>query len=193
MIMPSAPHSPLIHRGPAVTPAGPSPTGDVVGALTTGALEHMARLAWRNNARCIGRLFWEGLHLFDARTAGSPEEVFEACVRHLEFATNGGRIRTAVTVFAEAEPEEKGIRIWNTQLIRYAGYRAADGSVLGDPGEVAFTERVMEMGWQPPRDRSAFDVLPLVVDFPGHAPRWFELPRHAVLEAPSSVGLPTWV
>jgi nitric-oxide synthase len=89
-----------------------------------------------------------------------------------------------VTVFAAAEPEEKGIRIWNTQLIRYAGYRAADGSILGDPGEVAFTERVMEMGWQPPRDRSAFDVLPLVVDFPGHAPRWFELPRHAVLEVP---------
>jgi nitric oxide synthase oxygenase domain/subunit len=146
----------------------------------------MARLAWRNNARCIGRLFWESLCLFDARTAGSPEEVFEACVRHLQYATNGGRIRTAVTVFAEAEPEEKGIRIWNTQLIRYAGYRAADGTIRGDPSEVAFTERVMEMGWQPPRDRSAYDVLPLVVDFPGHAPRWFELPKHAVLEVPIS-------
>jgi nitric-oxide synthase len=173
-----------MHTDPAVTAPNPSPVGDVVSALPTFALERMARLAWRNNARCIGRLFWEDLHLFDARTASSPEEVFEACVRHLEFATNGGRIRTAVTVFAATEPEEKGIRIWNTQLIRYAGYRATDGSVLGDPGEVAFTERAMEMGWQPPRDRSAFDVLPLVVDFPGRAPRWFELPREAVLEVP---------
>jgi nitric oxide synthase oxygenase domain/subunit len=62
----------------------------------------MVRLAWRNNARCIGRLFWESLHLFDARAAGSPDEVFEACVKHLEYATNGGRIRPAVTVFASA-------------------------------------------------------------------------------------------
>jgi nitric-oxide synthase len=107
-------------------------------------------------------------------------------VRHLEYASNGGRIRPAITVFAPTDPEEKGIRLWNTQLIRYAGYRATDGSVLGDPDQVAFTARVMELGWQPPRDRSAFDVLPLVVDFPGHAPRWFELPKHAVLEVPIS-------
>lgn len=160
--------------------------GGLADSLPTGALERMARLAWRNNARCIGRLFWESLHLFDARTVDSPEEVFEACVRHLEYASNGGRIRPAVTVFASAGPEERGIRIWNTQLIRYAGYRAADGTILGDPDQVAFTTRVIEMGWQPPRDRSAFDVLPLVVDFPGHAPRWFELPKHAVLEVPIS-------
>lgn len=154
--------------------------------LSPRQLQKMARLAWRNNARCIGRLFWEGLHVLDARSAGGPGEVFEACVRHLEYATNGGRIRTAVTVFPAAAPGEKGIRIWNTQLIRYAGYRAADGSVLGDPNEAAFTERVMEMGWQPPHDRTAFDLLPLVVDFPGHPPRWFRLPEHAVLEVPIS-------
>lgn len=175
-----------MHPRPAVTPASPASVGDGVSALSTGALERMARLAWRNNARCIGRLFWESLHLLDARTAGSPDEVFEACVRHLEYASNGGRIRPAVTVFAPADPGEKGIRLWNTQLIRYAGYRAADGGVLGDPDQVAFTARVMEMGWLPPRDRSAFDVLPLVVDFPGHVPRWFELPGRAVLEVPIS-------
>lgn len=150
--------------------------------LTSCSLEHMARLAWRNNARCIGRLFWDKLHLFDARTADTPAEVFEACVRHLDFATNTGRIRPAITVFASAEPGEKGIRIWNSQLIRYAGYRAADGTVLGDPAEIEFTARAMEMGWQPPRDRSAFDLLPVVVDFPGHAPRWFKLPKQVVME-----------
>jgi nitric-oxide synthase len=158
--------------------------GQEEGDLPLAALERMARLAWRNNARCIGRLFWETLHVFDARTAASPGEVFEACVRHLEYASNGGRIRPVVSVFASAAPEEKGIRIWNSQLIRYAGYRAADGSILGDPDQLAFTQRVMEMGWLPPRERSAFDVLPLVVDFPGHAMHWFELPKHAVLEVP---------
>jgi nitric-oxide synthase len=86
-------------------------------------LAQMARIAWRNNARCIGRLFWQSLELLDARAADSAEEVFEACLKHLEFATNGGRIRSAVTVFRAADAAGHGIRIWNRQLIRYAGYR----------------------------------------------------------------------
>lgn len=182
--MPPDPHPPLIRQDLASSFMD-SPRPDLEEtALSKGALECMARLAWRNNARCIGRLFWESLHLFDERAASNPEEVFEACVRHLEYTSNGGRIRPAVTVFAAADLEEKGIRLWNTQLIRYAGYRAADGSVLGDPHQVAFTARLMEMGWRPPRDCSAFDVLPLVVDFPGHRVRWFDLPKRAVLEVP---------
>ncbi len=44
-------------------------------SLSTGQLENMAKLAWRNNARCIGRLFWESLHLFDARSVDSPEGI----------------------------------------------------------------------------------------------------------------------
>lgn len=154
--------------------------------LTAAELEQLAKLAWRNSARCIGRLFWDTLQLLDARTAATPGEVFEACVEHLRHATNGGRIRSAITVFQEAGPNEKGIRLWNTQLIRYAGYRAEDGTILGDPDQVAFTQRVMELGWNPPRQRSRFDLLPLVVDFPGHPPRLFDLPREAVLEVPIS-------
>ena len=155
--------------------------------LSSSDLEGVARLAWRNNAQCIGRLLWETLHLLDARTANSPDEVFEACVRHVDFATNNGCIRPTITVFASAEPKEKGIRFWNSQLIRYAGYRAADGTVLGDPAETEFTARAIEIGWKPPRDRSAFDLLPIVVEFPGHAPRWFELPRKAVMEVQLSL------
>ncbi|WP_044747531.1 nitric oxide synthase oxygenase [Bacillus alveayuensis] len=30
-------------------------------------LEHGAKMAWRNSNRCIGRLFWQSLHVFDAR------------------------------------------------------------------------------------------------------------------------------
>lgn len=30
--------------------------------------------------------------------------------------------------------------MWNSQLIRYAGYKQPDGSILGDPANVEFTE-----------------------------------------------------
>ncbi len=160
------------------------PLGEGGAVLGSESLQQMARLAWRNNARCIGRLFWNSLHLFDARGARGASEVFEACVEHLRYATGQGKIRAAITVFAEAEADEVGMRIWNRQLIRYAGYRAADGKVLGDPEQVAFTERLRELGWVPPRERSAFDVLPLAIACPGESVRLFTLPKEAVLEVP---------
>jgi nitric-oxide synthase len=147
-------------------------------------LTQLARLAWRNNARCIGRLFWNTLEMLDAREAATAGDVFDACVSHLRFATNGGRIRSAVTLFAPAEDGRRGIRIWNRQLVRYAGYRAADGTVLGDPEQAAFTEKAIALGWKPPGERTAFDVLPLVIEVPGDQPRCFSLPSDAVLEVP---------
>jgi nitric-oxide synthase len=42
------------------------------------------------------------------------------------------------------------------------------------------------MGQLGTSEEEAVHVLPLVVDFPGHAPRWFGLPGHAVLEVPIS-------
>lgn len=148
---------------------------------TADDLTLLAKIAWRNNARCIGRLFWNTLEVLDARAATRPDEVFEACVEHLRFSTNGGKIRSAVTLFAPAGGEG-GIRIWNRQLVRYAGYRGPDGTVLGDPEQADFTERVMAMGWQPPRERSPFDILPLVIQVPGDRARLFSLPADAVLE-----------
>jgi len=31
-------------------------------------------------------------------------------------------------------------RVWNGQLVRYAGYKQSDGSVIGDPASIEFTE-----------------------------------------------------
>jgi len=146
------------------------------------ALSEMAKVAWRNHARCIGRLHWNRLETFDARHAGSPEEVYAACVEHLLHSTNGGRIRPTVTLFREADSQAGEIRIWNDQLIRYAGYRGRDGSILGDPAQADFTEKLISMGWRPPSSPGMFDLLPLVIAFPGSPPRLFELPREAVLE-----------
>lgn len=112
----------------------------------------------------------------------SPEEIFNACVEHIRVATNGGRIRPLMSVFAPRRPGERGIRIWNYQLIRYAGYRNTYGGVTGDPAEAELTQLCMDMGWRGPGGR--FDVLPLLIDVPGHPLRLFELPPDAVLEVP---------
>lgn len=147
-----------------------------------GQLSEVVKVAWRNSSRCIARLFWQSLELLDARSAKTADEVFEACLHHLQYSTNGGRIRSAITVFAAAEDNADGIRIWNPQLIRYAGYRARDGTILGDPMLCDFTTRVQELGWVPPRQRTQFDLLPLVIGMPGKPPKVMDLPADFVLE-----------
>ena len=102
-------------------------------------LDDAARLAWRESVRCIGRLHWRSLQVVDARSLDDADEVFEACVEHLRVATNDGRIIPTQTIFAQWKEGHPSIRIWNHQLIRYAGYRHPDGSVLGDPVNAAFT------------------------------------------------------
>jgi nitric-oxide synthase len=124
------------------------------------------------------------LSVVDARELTTAGDVFDACVDHLRRSTNGGRIRPMITVFAPADGNGDGPRIWNDQLIRYAGYRRSDGSVLGDPEQADFTEQARKLGWVPPEIPGPFDLLPVVVQMRGEAPRWFELPRDAVLEVP---------
>ncbi|MTE21719.1 nitric oxide synthase oxygenase [Streptomyces sp. TRM43335] len=141
-----------------------------------------ARVAWRNAARCIGRLYWNSLRVLDRRHVTAPEEIHHHLCEHLRQATNGGRIRPVVSVFAPDTPDRPGPRVWNDQLVRYAGHRRPDGGVTGDPAYVGFTDVVREMGWQPPG--GPFDVLPLVVDAPDDKPRLFEVPRDLVLEVP---------
>jgi len=147
-------------------------------------LEYACRLAWRNNRRCIGRRFWPTLEVADAREAVPAGEIFDACVEHLRRSTNGGKIKPLITVFAPADGAGAGPIIHNYQLIRYAGYREADGRVTGDPAEAGFTERVMRAGWRPPARRGAFDLLPLLIETPGEGEKLFELPADAVLEVP---------
>jgi len=153
---------------------------------TPEELAFACRTAWRNNRRCIGRRFWESLEVIDARHLTSAADIFEACVAHLRRSTNAGRIQPLITVFAPSGGDTPGPRIHNYQLVRYAGYRAADGSVLGDPAEADFTARLIEAGWTPPRERTAFDLLPLLIETPEESPRLFPVPADAVLEVPIS-------
>lgn len=98
-------------------------------------LKHGARMAWRNNNRCIGRLFWQSLEVFDARDVRDELDAASRIFRHMSYATNNGRIRPAITVFPASHSNNR-IRIWNHQLVRYAGYRKEDG-IVGDSAMLA--------------------------------------------------------
>ena len=151
----------------------------------TGAeVEFGAKVAWRNAARCIGRLYWHGLHVRDRRAVHTPSAVADECAAHLRACTRGGRIRSTITVFAPDRPGQPGPRIVNDQLVRYAGHRTSSGAIRGDAGQVELTEHALALGWQPPDPPGRFDVLPLLISAGGAAPEVYELPRNAVLEVP---------
>nr|XP_047909295.1 nitric oxide synthase, endothelial [Anser cygnoides] len=141
-----------------------------------------AKQAWRNAARCVGRIQWNKLQVFDARDCASVGEMFGFLCTHIQYATNRGNIRSAITIFPQRVPGRGDFRIWNSQLIRYAGYRQPDGSVLGDPANVDITELCVHYGWSPGNGR--FDVLPLLLQGPDEAPELFPLPPELVLEVP---------
>ncbi len=142
-----------------------------------------ARMAWRNSTRCIGRLHWKSLIVRDLRHLFTAEDLFQALVDHLRVATHGGKIQPTITVFAPLVPGQEGIRLWNSQLIRYAGYQHADGTIVGDPQQVAFTAALRRLGWSG-GSGGPFDVLPLVIHMPGQHPKIFDLPGDALLEVP---------
>ncbi|MEI8292864.1 MAG: nitric oxide synthase oxygenase [bacterium] len=156
--------------------------------LSFEELEHGARMAWRNNARCIGRLFWPSLKVRDLRHISDPVEVHPALLSHLETATNGGKIQPLITVFAPATSEGPAVRIWNHQLLGYAGYEQPDGSILGDPKNLSFTREALSLGWKGPDTR--FDLLPLIIQQRGRAPVLFPPPHGQALEIP--LRHPTW-
>ena len=118
---------------------------------TVDELTYGARVAWRNSARCIGRLYWNSLRLRDRRHVTVPADVAAECVEHLRDATRGGQIRSTITVFAQDRPHRPGPRIHNDQLVRYAGHRTASGEIRGDGRYAGFTDRAVELGLATPR------------------------------------------
>jgi nitric-oxide synthase len=150
---------------------------------TPAELAFAARVAWRNSSRCIGRLYWRTLRVRDRRQVNDADQIAAECVTHLRQATNAGRIRPMITVFAPDAPGCPGPRVLNSQLIGYAGYQPGT-TVIGDPTHLEITRLAHELGWRAGDPPGRFDLLPLIVQSPGLAPAWFELPRDAVLEVP---------
>jgi nitric-oxide synthase len=156
-------------------------------AHTSAELAFGARLALRDSGWCPAGVPWRGLLVRDLRDVRDGAAVAEACAEHLRMATGAGRISPMVTVFAPDTPWRPGPRIRNDQLVRYAGYREPEevgGGVLGDRRYIDLTIGVCRLGWRPPTGRSAFDLLPLVVETAHDEVTLHPLPRDAVLEVP---------
>ncbi|XP_011165980.2 nitric oxide synthase, salivary gland [Solenopsis invicta] len=156
--------------------------------LTETELVFGAKLAWRNAARCIGRIQWSKLQVFDCRYVTTTSGMFEALCNHIKYSTNKGNIRSAITIFPQRTDGKHDYRVWNQQLINYAGYKNPDGTILGDPANVEFTEVCIKLGWKGARTR--FDILPLVLSANGHDPDYFDIPSDLVLEV--SLSHPTY-
>ena len=132
--------------------------------LDADELRWAGRVAWRNHARCIGRLHWRSLEVRDRREVTEPARIAEALREHLLAAQGDGTVRSLLTVFAPAERAGgPAPRIWNGQLCAYAGYRGAGGAILGDPKNVVLTDHALELGWRPPAVRGRFDLLPWII------------------------------
>uniref|UniRef100_A0A3B4YGT4 Nitric oxide synthase n=1 Tax=Seriola lalandi dorsalis TaxID=1841481 RepID=A0A3B4YGT4_SERLL len=121
-----------------------------------------AKHAWRNAARCVGRIQWSKLQVIYSM----PKIIFCISTSIFTFRTDG----------------KHDFRVWNSQLIRYAGYKQPDGQIMGDPANVEFTEICMQLGWKAPKGR--FDVLPLLLQANGNDPELFEIPEDLILEVP---------
>uniref|UniRef100_A0AAX7TCI6 Nitric oxide synthase n=1 Tax=Astatotilapia calliptera TaxID=8154 RepID=A0AAX7TCI6_ASTCA len=141
-----------------------------------------AKHAWRNAARCVGRIQWSKLQVFDARDCTTAHGMYNYICNHIKYATNKGNLRSAITIFPQRTDGKHDFRVWNSQLIRYAGYKQPDGRILGDPANVEFTEICMQLGWKAPKGR--FDVLPLLLQANGNDPELFEIPEDLILEVP---------
>lgn len=130
---------------------------------TATELQFGVQWAWRSSNRCVGRHMWRTLMVQDCREIRSRSGVVDALENHLNLAWQGGAIQSVISVFAPRDPnrvdEPDPVRIANHQLLRYAGFEQADGSIQGDPHSFDFTQRMLQQGWIPNR-RTAHTPLP---------------------------------
>ncbi|GAA6085147.1 nitric oxide synthase 2b, inducible [Tachysurus ichikawai] len=87
-------------------------------------------------------------------------------------------IRSAITMFPQRTDGQHDFRIWNSQLIKYAGYQTD----LLPFGYTSGSSMIIcvHLGWMP--KNGSFDVLPLVLQANGEDPDLFEIPPELLLE-----------
>eukprot|EP00122_Pirum_gemmata_P012352 Pgem_evm1s11475 len=123
------------------------------------------------------------MHVIDKRHVTTARECFNSMVEHVREAVQDGVIKTVITLFPPCKPDSTPIRIWNGQIFAYAGYRDDEGNILGEPAQVEFTECLIKLGWEPPDNRTGFDVLPIAIQASENdLVEFFELPRDVIHE-----------
>ncbi len=148
---------------------------------THDELSYGCKIAWRNSVHCIGRIFWPGMQVIDARHLRDEREIFNALVDHLRYATNGGAHPVPDDLLLADRRSSPGTH----QLIRYAGYyasRTAVSSAIRPRSKSRITRACIRLA-----RRKAHPVRCPAADHPGdedRPPQWFEIPEDAVLEVP---------
>ena len=137
-------------------------------------LSYGAKVAWRNSNRCIGRLFWNSLKIIDCRKLLEINDIYSALFDHIEFATDNGNIKSTISIFNR----KLNIKIWNAQLIGYAGYKEKNGTIIGDPKNINFTKHCLKLGWRP--KKTEFDILPIVIKIGSNPPEFREIPKNII-------------
>jgi nitric oxide synthase oxygenase domain/subunit len=89
--------------------------------LKTPELLFGAKTAWRNASRCIGRIQWNNIDLYDCRHVRTTEDMFQCLCVHMKNAYNGGNIRSSITIFPQRVTGKEDFRLWNHQLYAFAG------------------------------------------------------------------------
>lgn len=101
--------------------------------------------------------------------------------------------RSTITIFPQRVVGREDFRLWNQQLVAYAGYESKPETsevydhststtkcpIVGDSSNVEFTRICQKLGWR--GKGTQFDVLPIVVNVPGEDPEWFEIPEDIIL------------
>jgi nitric-oxide synthase len=159
--------------------------------LASAELSHGLKQAWRADPRCIRRgmfdrlaqVEWDDLERADFSGAKlTPDLVAGVIGYYVRYATNRGRLTPRIMVFPPDGPDGPTLRIWNDQLIRYAGELQPDGRVLGDPAQLKLTAAVRQLGWSERIGRQT--VLPIAFQIGRSAPELITLSRKDVLEVP---------
>ena len=145
---------------------------------TSEELAFGARLAWRNHARCIGRLHWRSLEVFDCRHITKADDIMSHTAAQMDHAWNDGKIRSTISVFAPVEGDALPSYFENNQMTQYACYLDDDGSMSGDPLQYEYTRLAQSLGWQPPQTQTPFDMLPVIIREPKGRPHLYELPEY---------------
>ncbi|MDO5758840.1 MAG: nitric oxide synthase oxygenase [Rhodobacterales bacterium] len=157
---------------------------------TPDELAFGGRVAWRNHAQCIGRLFWRSLEVRDRREITDPDAIAEDIAAHMRRALNGDKIRSVITTYAPATPTSLPAHVGAGQITRYAGHIQRDGSVIGDRANVGATREAEASGWR--GSGGPFDVLPVpVITADGrrlHRMLPNEVTRYVQLEHPRHTG-----
>jgi nitric-oxide synthase len=143
-----------------------------------------ARVAWRNHARCVGRLNWKALQVHDRRAVDDCDAVVEHTLATMRSSFADGDMRSAITIFAPATDGSLPPTFESTQFFRYAGYMLDDGSVLGDRANIELTQTAQRLGWRPPEQQSAFDLLPVIMRSASGVRHAYAIPEDVRHEVP---------